>query len=51
MNQLRDAVAMPDESRMSPRKARMNNRNPQYEQKPNGMNPTHKASCALLLMA
>ena len=46
MNQLREAVSIPVESRMSPRTPRRSSRSPQTEHKPNAMNPAYMLTMA-----
>ena len=46
MNQLREAVSIPVESRMSPRTPRRSSRRPQTEHKPNAMNPADMLTMA-----
>ena len=46
MNQLREAVSIPVESRMSPRTPRKSSRSPQTEHKPNAMNPAYMLTMA-----
>jgi hypothetical protein len=46
MNQLREAVSIPVESRMSPRTPRSSSRSPQTEHKPNAMNPAYMLTMA-----
>src|ERR1019366_9106669 len=46
MNQFREAVSIPVESRMSPRTPRKSSRSPQTEHKPNAMNPAYMLTMA-----
>ena len=46
MNQLREAVSIPVESRTSPRTPRRSSRSPQTEHKPNAMNPAYMLTMA-----